>query len=199
MLEECAWTWPPRLEAAGRLRLPPAELPAREARDHLWASLETAGRLRVRTGSFREIAFNAAAGAFALTNGSWKLTDVQVDRPEGTITGGYAGGNHAQDFRLHFRSAVLPDFLIPLLPPGPRGFLELWRFTEVRKIRPNHGITRTVPATDGKYVFSMDPKAGLHCLNAATGKQLWYTAAIGSEPHLVDVILERVAEADGRP
>lgn len=51
---------------------------------------------------------------------------------------------------------------------------EIWRFTEVRKIRPNHGITRTVPATDGKYVFSMDPKAGLHCLNAATGKQLWY-------------------------
>jgi outer membrane protein assembly factor BamB len=51
---------------------------------------------------------------------------------------------------------------------------ELWRFTEVRKIRPNHGITRTVPATDGKFVFSMDPKAGLHCLNAATGKQVWY-------------------------
>jgi outer membrane protein assembly factor BamB len=51
---------------------------------------------------------------------------------------------------------------------------EFWRFTEVRKIRPNHGITRTVPATDGKFVFSLDPKAGLHCLNAATGKQVWY-------------------------
>ncbi len=27
---------------------------------------------------------------------------------------------------------------------------ELWRFREPRRIRPNHGITRTVPATDGK-------------------------------------------------
>lgn len=51
---------------------------------------------------------------------------------------------------------------------------EIWRCTEPRKIRPNHGITRTVPAVDGKYVFSMDQKCGLHCLDARTGKRLWY-------------------------
>jgi outer membrane protein assembly factor BamB len=50
---------------------------------------------------------------------------------------------------------------------------ELWRFKEKRRIRPNHGITRTVPAVDGKYVFSIDPKATLHVLDAATGKELW--------------------------
>ncbi len=50
---------------------------------------------------------------------------------------------------------------------------ELWRFKEKRRIRPNHGITRTVPATDGKYVFSLDPKAVLHALDAATGKEIW--------------------------
>ena len=50
---------------------------------------------------------------------------------------------------------------------------ELWRFKESRRIRPNHGITRTVPATDGKYVFSLDPKAVLHALDAATGRELW--------------------------
>ena len=50
---------------------------------------------------------------------------------------------------------------------------ELWRFKEKRLIRPNHGITRTVPATDGRYVFSLDPKAVLHALDAATGKELW--------------------------
>ena len=50
---------------------------------------------------------------------------------------------------------------------------ELWRFKEKRVIRPNHGITRTVPATDGKYVFSLDPKAVLHALDAATGKEAW--------------------------
>jgi outer membrane protein assembly factor BamB len=50
---------------------------------------------------------------------------------------------------------------------------ELWRFTEKRKIRPNHGITRTVPAVDGELVFSFDPKCVLHCLDAETGEELW--------------------------
>jgi outer membrane protein assembly factor BamB len=50
---------------------------------------------------------------------------------------------------------------------------EVWRYKEARRIRPNHAITRTVPAVDGKYVFSIDPKANLHCLDAKTGKQLW--------------------------
>jgi outer membrane protein assembly factor BamB len=50
---------------------------------------------------------------------------------------------------------------------------ELWRFSEERKIRPNHGITRTVPAVDGELVFAFDPKCVLHCLDAATGEELW--------------------------
>ncbi len=50
---------------------------------------------------------------------------------------------------------------------------EIWRYKETRVIRPNHAITRTVPAVDGRYVFSLDPKLGLHCLDAKTGKQLW--------------------------
>ncbi len=50
---------------------------------------------------------------------------------------------------------------------------ELWTFREMRRIRPNHGITRTVPAVDGKYVFSLDPKATFHALDAATGEELW--------------------------
>lgn len=50
---------------------------------------------------------------------------------------------------------------------------ELWRYREAKEIRPNHAITRTVPAVDGQYVFSLDPKCGLHCLEAATGRKLW--------------------------
>lgn len=50
---------------------------------------------------------------------------------------------------------------------------ELWRFKESRRIRPNHAITRTVPATDGRYVFSLDPKAVLHALDAGTGREIW--------------------------
>jgi outer membrane protein assembly factor BamB len=50
---------------------------------------------------------------------------------------------------------------------------EIWRFAEKRRIRPNHGITRTVPAVDGTYVFSLDPKAVFHALDAKTGKEIW--------------------------
>lgn len=50
---------------------------------------------------------------------------------------------------------------------------ELWRYREPKEIRPNHLITRTVPAVDGKYVFTMDQKCVFHCLDAQTGKELW--------------------------
>jgi len=50
---------------------------------------------------------------------------------------------------------------------------ELWRFKETRRIRPNHGITRAIPATDGKVVITLDPKATLHAIDAATGKEIW--------------------------
>lgn len=49
----------------------------------------------------------------------------------------------------------------------------IWQFREPREIRPNHAITRTVPTVDSRFVFSLDPKAVLHCLDARTGKQLW--------------------------
>jgi outer membrane protein assembly factor BamB len=50
----------------------------------------------------------------------------------------------------------------------------LWQFKETKPIRPNHAITRTVPAVDGRYVFSLDPKLGLHALDAKTGARLWH-------------------------
>jgi outer membrane protein assembly factor BamB len=49
----------------------------------------------------------------------------------------------------------------------------LWQFREAREIRESHAITRTVPAVDERFVFSLDPKAVLHCLNVTTGKQVW--------------------------
>ncbi len=50
---------------------------------------------------------------------------------------------------------------------------ELWRFADKKRIRSNHGITRTMPAVDDKYVFSLDPKCEFHCLDAQTGQELW--------------------------
>lgn len=50
----------------------------------------------------------------------------------------------------------------------------LWTpYSDKKRIRANHLITRTVPAVDEKYVFSLDPKCVFHCLDAKTGKELW--------------------------
>jgi len=50
---------------------------------------------------------------------------------------------------------------------------DLWEWRYAVDIRPNHGITRTVPAVGQKLVFSLDPKARLHALDAQTGKLVW--------------------------
>jgi outer membrane protein assembly factor BamB len=50
---------------------------------------------------------------------------------------------------------------------------QIWQFREAREVRPNHAITRTVPAVDGRFVYSIDPKAVMHCLDVKTGKQVW--------------------------
>jgi outer membrane protein assembly factor BamB len=50
---------------------------------------------------------------------------------------------------------------------------ELWSWSYPVEIRPNHGITRTVPAVGAKLVFSLDPKARLHALDATTGTLVW--------------------------
>lgn len=50
---------------------------------------------------------------------------------------------------------------------------ELWRYEVDKRIRPNHAITRSAPATDGGFVFSIDPKCELHCLDARDGSLIW--------------------------
>jgi outer membrane protein assembly factor BamB len=50
---------------------------------------------------------------------------------------------------------------------------DLWRWSYPVDIRPNHGITRTVPAIGKTLVFSLDPKCRFHALDIKTGKLVW--------------------------
>lgn len=61
---------------------------------------------------------------------------------------------------------------------------ERWRYKAKKNIRPNHGITRSAPATDGAFVISIDPKCEVHCLDARNGDVIWKTslpAAFGTQ------------------
>ena len=50
---------------------------------------------------------------------------------------------------------------------------EIWRWSYAVDIRPNHGITRTVPSVGERLVFSLDPKCRFHALDIKTGKVAW--------------------------
>lgn len=50
---------------------------------------------------------------------------------------------------------------------------DLWQYAAPVDVRPNHGITRTVPSISAKHVFSLDPKCRFHVLDAKTGKLVW--------------------------
>jgi outer membrane protein assembly factor BamB len=50
---------------------------------------------------------------------------------------------------------------------------EVWRWSYAVDVRPNHGITRTVPSIGNTLVFSLDPKCRFHALDAKTGKLVW--------------------------
>lgn len=50
---------------------------------------------------------------------------------------------------------------------------DIWRWSYPVEVRPNHGITRTVPAVGQNLVFSLDPKCRFHVLDAKTGKLVW--------------------------
>jgi outer membrane protein assembly factor BamB len=50
---------------------------------------------------------------------------------------------------------------------------DLWQWSYPIEIRPNHGITRTVPAVGQKLVFCLDPKCRFHALDIKTGKPVW--------------------------
>jgi outer membrane protein assembly factor BamB len=50
---------------------------------------------------------------------------------------------------------------------------DIWQWSYPVEVRPNHGITRTVPAVGEKLIFSLDPKCRFHALDAKTGKLVW--------------------------
>ncbi len=50
---------------------------------------------------------------------------------------------------------------------------DIWQWSYPVEVRPNHGITRTVPAIGTRLVFSLDPKCRFHALDIKTGKPVW--------------------------
>jgi outer membrane protein assembly factor BamB len=50
---------------------------------------------------------------------------------------------------------------------------ELWRRGYTVKIKRNHGMSRTIPAVNDKYVVTVGPRCQVMCCDAITGKLMW--------------------------
>jgi outer membrane protein assembly factor BamB len=50
---------------------------------------------------------------------------------------------------------------------------EIWKRWYHVPIRRNHGVTRTVPAVNDKYVITIGPKCHVLCLNPINGEPIW--------------------------
>lgn len=51
---------------------------------------------------------------------------------------------------------------------------ELWRNAYPVVVKRNHGMSRTVPATDGRFVVSLGPKCHVLCADFETGRTIWF-------------------------
>ena len=50
---------------------------------------------------------------------------------------------------------------------------EIWRFAYPVSVKRNHGMSRTVPAVNDKWVVAMGPKCHVVCLDSTTGEFRW--------------------------
>ena len=50
---------------------------------------------------------------------------------------------------------------------------ETWRYTYSVKVLRNHGMSRTVPAVNDRFVVALGPMCQVTCLDARTGKLVW--------------------------
>ena len=50
---------------------------------------------------------------------------------------------------------------------------ELWRRGYAVDIKRNHGMSRTIPAVNDKYVVTVGPRCQVMCCDAITGDLLW--------------------------
>ncbi len=85
---------------------------------------------------------------------------------------GYAGAaiHRGRVYVLDFDMAAQADTLRCLALADGR---ELWHYAYPMKARPQHGVSRTVPAVTDRFVVTLGPKCHVLCLDATTGEKRW--------------------------
>ena len=113
-LDNYAWRTPPKLEAQGTLLLPAWTNRQVHWEAELMPTLSVTGKFQVGEGSYRTVPFSAAESPFLFSNMVWRLPNVKVTRPEGTLEGEYVSRPQTKEFFWRVRSHIDPKAIKPL-------------------------------------------------------------------------------------
>ena len=150
-----ALTRPPRLVNAGTL-LPGKGVPSTDAGS--WPQFRGADRTNIAETREKLLRSWPAGGPEAL----WRIP----------VGDGHAGAavHKGRVFLLDYDEQKKEDVVRCLsLADGA----EIWRYTYSVVIKPQHGMSRTVPAVTDDYVVTLGPKGHVRCLEMETGKLVW--------------------------
>lgn len=130
-LSQFAWQTPPSVSARARMRLPAWTGAGPRWREEVMPTIELDGEFAGTAGSFRDVPVSYAKSHFTLSNLTWRLPDLFVQRANDKAMLGYEGhmGTHAYHWRVN--AAVNPSALKPLLTePGARRAVDQFAFTD---------------------------------------------------------------------
>jgi hypothetical protein len=130
-LAKCSWELPPEFKVEAFLTVPPWVDPGTNWPETMLASLQMAGEFNFANGgAFEAVSFTSARSHFTCTNLFVALPDLRVTRPEGWIEAALSADQPSQDFQVHLRSTVDPNFLRPLFPSREQKGFEYFTFTQ---------------------------------------------------------------------
>jgi hypothetical protein len=113
-LTKYSWETPPKVTAEGALRLPAWTNRHPDWRGEVLPGVSMQGRFEVGPGAYLGVPFSSAQSPFTLTNMIWRLPELKVARPEGTLEGVYESDQRTRDFHWQLLSTIDPKIARPL-------------------------------------------------------------------------------------
>lgn len=125
------WETPPRARAELSVLLPPWKSQERspEWRQELLGSLVMGGHFDANACAYRTVPARAAHSDFVLSNSTWRLPNLTVERPEGVAVLDFFEDIPARDYHWRIHSGIVPKVLKPLLDPAAEKVLDYFQFT----------------------------------------------------------------------
>ena len=125
-LAELSWPQPPGLKGDVSLVLPSWTNRQPDWRAEVQPTLRLAGELKLeRGGAYRGVQVSAVQTHVAYSNRVWRLPDLMVLRPEGTLEAAVEASEETGDFHARISSTLDPGMVRPVLDEKQRKALDL--------------------------------------------------------------------------